>query len=127
MQKRIIIIDDDAAIRETFCEMIDEFEDYTAVATDDGEYFLDLLRNNGDLPDLVLIDIHMAKIDGIDLIRKIGDMGYCGPVGIVTGAIDTIQILARVTAIGRGIRFIGTLQKPFRVRDLEHFIERVFC
>ncbi|OGX81176.1 sigma-54-dependent transcriptional regulator [Hymenobacter coccineus] len=64
---RILIIDDEKAIRNTLKEIL-EFESYTVDQAEDGPAGLDLLIQNK--YDLVLCDIKMPKMDGLEVLSR---------------------------------------------------------
>lgn len=67
MKQRILIIDDDAAIRFLLKTIL---KDYEVILMGDGFEALDWL-NSGNVPDLILLDIEMPNINGKVLIRRL--------------------------------------------------------
>ena len=65
---KILIIDDEKSIRYTLREIL-EYEKYTIEEAKDGEEGLEMITNNH--YDVVLCDIKMPKMDGIELLDKI--------------------------------------------------------
>ena len=68
MKHRILVIDDEAAIRESL-RMILEYEDYAFVGASSGQEGLAVVQR--DRPDLVLLDIKMPGMDGMEVLRKL--------------------------------------------------------
>jgi two-component system nitrogen regulation response regulator NtrX len=64
---RILIIDDERAIRNTLREIL-EYEDYEVEDVDNGIDGLELIRNNE--YDLVLCDIKMSRMDGMEVLSE---------------------------------------------------------
>ncbi|TGE24935.1 sigma-54-dependent Fis family transcriptional regulator [Hymenobacter aquaticus] len=64
---RILIIDDEKAIRNTLKEIL-EYESYTVDQAEDGPTGLDMLIKNK--YDVVLCDIKMPKMDGIEVLER---------------------------------------------------------
>ena len=64
---KILIIDDERGIRSTLKEIL-EYENYTVEEAEDGEKGLDLLSKNK--YDVVLCDIKMPKIDGMEVLDR---------------------------------------------------------
>ena len=69
---RILIIDDEKAIRNTLKEIL-EFENYTVDQAEDGPAGLDLLIQQR--YDVVLCDIRMPKMDGLEVLTRAQAMG----------------------------------------------------
>jgi len=68
MSGRILIVDDDASIRETF-ELQLGRRGYEVEAVESGEKALNLLQEFG--PSLVITDLRMPGMDGLELLRRI--------------------------------------------------------
>ncbi|MGK6351135.1 sigma-54-dependent transcriptional regulator [Parapedobacter sp. DT-150] len=64
---KILIIDDERAIRSTLREIL-EYEDYKVIDTDNGIDGLDIIKKE-DI-DLVLCDIKMSKMDGMEVLTE---------------------------------------------------------
>ena len=94
MKSRILVIDDEAAIRESL-RMILEYEDYQFVGAASGQEGLSLVQR--DRPDLVLLDIKMPGMDGMEVLRKIHAIDETLPVVMISGhgttatAVDAIR------------------------------------
>jgi CheY-like chemotaxis protein len=70
---------------------------------------------NGDASqyDVLLTDINMPSMDGLELVRRVRAMGYRGIVVVTSGRVDTIS-----TDIIRDLSIDDVLAKPFTVADL---------
>jgi len=64
---RILIVDDEKSIRETLREILD-YEGYEIEEAGDGEKALNLIKKFN--YDVVLADIKMPKLDGLELLEK---------------------------------------------------------
>src|SRR5215216_3063202 len=82
MKPRILVIDDEAAIRDSL-RMILEYEDYQFAGAASGQEGLALVQR--DRPDLVLLDIKMPGMDGIEVLRKLHAMDETLPVVMISG------------------------------------------
>jgi UDP-3-O-[3-hydroxymyristoyl] N-acetylglucosamine deacetylase len=67
-EKTILVVDDEDKVRESVREVLGD-EGYRVVDTDDGSRVLELIEQ--EKPGLVLLDIWMPQIDGIDLLKRI--------------------------------------------------------
>lgn len=106
---RILIVDDEKSVRETLREML-EYEGYEVVEADSGLQALDLFSQNSF--DVVLCDIKMPGMDGMELLDKILQ-SYDIPVIMISGhgTIDTA-----VDAIKKGA--FDFIIKPFDLNRL---------
>lgn len=78
----ILIIDDEKAIRKTLGEIL-SFEGYKIDEAADGEEGLKKFREKN--YDLVLCDIKMPKLDGIEFLQKAGEINPDIPIIIISG------------------------------------------
>jgi len=79
---RILVIDDEKSIRKTLREIL-EYEKYTVDEAADGNEGLTLLQK--ETYDVVLCDIKMPKMDGIEVLEKIMALNNETPVVMISG------------------------------------------
>jgi two-component system nitrogen regulation response regulator NtrX len=107
---KILVIDDERAIRNTLKEVL-EYEKYEVDLAEDGPTGLEMFSSNS--YDIVLCDIKMAKMDGIEVLAKIAETSSDIPVIMISGHgnIDTA-----VEAIKKGA--YDFLEKPLDLNRL---------
>jgi len=86
--KKILIIDDERAIRSTLKEIL-EFEKYNVDVAENGLKGIELARQND--YDLIFCDIKMPKMDGLNFLEKIKSYEIKCPIIMISGhgSIDT--------------------------------------
>ena len=86
--KKVLIIDDEASIRATLKDIL-EYEKYTVDEASDGQEGLKKLLS--DNFDLVLCDIKMPKMNGMDVLEKATKAGVDTPFIMISahGSIET--------------------------------------
>ena len=107
---KILVIDDESAIRNTLKEVL-EYEKHEVDLAEDGSKGLEMFSANS--YDIVLCDIKMAKMDGIEVLAKISEITKDTPVIMISGHgnIDTA-----VDAIKKGA--YDFLEKPLDLNRL---------
>ena len=92
----ILLVDDDADIRETFGDAL-RFEGYTVVAVDDGQQAVDWLRGREQPPGVILLDMMMPVMDGETFLRlRAQDPALARiPVIVLTAGGDCRDLMAR--------------------------------
>ncbi len=85
---KILIVDDEKSIRDALSDILEE-EKYEVITAQDGEDGWDKLSN--EKVDLVLCDIKMPKMDGLELLSKASEEGMDTPFVMISahGTIDT--------------------------------------
>lgn len=115
-QRHILIVDDDALVRETL-QFVLEDGGYAVQATDSGADALQILEQEP--IDLVLTDIFMPGMNGFDLLRQIRERAPSIPVILITG-YGSIE-MAR-DALKQGASDFIT--KPYNIQEIPIMIER---
>lgn len=109
-EKKILIVDDNPHMCNLLVDILDIF-DCRGMKAKDGEQALSRLRNEDF--DLVITDLRMPNLGGMDLLRAIKEENPRLPVVVITayGKSDTRRdVLAA--------RADGYLAKPFKVNDI---------
>ena len=93
---KLLIIDDEKAIRGALRDIL-EYEGYTIEEASDGEQGLELVTKND--YDVVLCDIRMPKIEGLDLLQRATEMGK-GTQFIMISAFGNVETAVEATKRG---------------------------
>jgi len=116
--KRILIVDDDATIRDSLSEAL--ADNATDVRTaEDAERALALIDES--LPDVVLSDVRMPGLDGLSLLKLLRERAPTVDVLLMTAFDDMPTV---VSAMREGA--CDFLVKPLDLHDLRRVLKRVF-
>ncbi len=119
--RRILIVDDEFSVRSLLRDVL-ELEDYEVAEAEDGPSALAAMAQQR--PDLVLLDIMMPGMSGIDVLAQVrADAGLSDvPVVLLTAAGDDDTTWAGWTT-GASLY----LNKPFDHMNLLEWIERLLA
>lgn len=119
MKTKILVVDDELSVVDSLSERLAN-RGYDVLKAFDGEKGINLARK--ELPDLVLLDVRMPKMDGFEVCRKLRDdrMTYLIPVIMITGKAEQED---KITGIKSGADDYVT--KPFDLPELLARIEGV--
>jgi CheY-like chemotaxis protein len=107
--KRILIVDDDAGTRLALAEILRD-EHYDVAVAADGAAALELMV--GFSPDLVLSDVEMPNLDGVELMRALRSAHFTAPTILMTAhALRQTEVIAALGAA-------ALLTKPLDVADM---------
>ena len=92
---------------------------YAVTATEDGREALELFNRQG--ADLIISDIQMPNMNGLELLRTIRERGQNVPFIILTG-FDTSEARNKASAY----HATALLVKPFRMQHLRSILDSTF-
>jgi DNA-binding NtrC family response regulator len=112
-QKSVLVLDDDADLRMTLCEL---FDSYGARSVGVGS--VDELRRvmeDGPSFDLAILDVNLGagQPSGVDAYRWLKEHSFSGRIAFLTGHARSLPGVAEAYALGATI-----LQKPGSIADL---------
>src|SRR5437763_10189703 len=90
--RRILIVDDDAALRQSLAEQLERHGEFASRDCDSAAAALEIIRQ--ERFDAVLLDIGLPDIDGRELCRLMRRAGVTAPIVMLTAAdseADTVQ------------------------------------
>jgi DNA-binding NtrC family response regulator len=118
MEKRILIVDDEAGMRLALCEVLKRCG-YQVSAVQDGVEALKQLEANSF--DLVISDVKMPRLDGMSLLKRIRERIPEQLVIMIT-AFGTVDKAVEAMKLGAS----DFIQKPFSLEDIENMVRRLF-
>ena len=107
---RILIAEDESDMAMGLRDNL-QFEGYEVVVANDGQAALQAAMTQN--PDLVLLDIMMPKMDGLEVCKRIRQAGFTIPILMLTAKGQEIDVV-------RGLE-VGAddyITKPFSIREL---------
>jgi DNA-binding response OmpR family regulator len=111
-QTRVLVVEDDALLARGLCRNL-ELEGFDAQSVGTGEEALDALAQAGADPEIVVLDIMLPGIDGLEVCRRLREAGNDVPILFLTArGSDADRIL------GLRLGADDYLTKPFVVEEL---------
>jgi two-component system response regulator MprA len=107
---KVLVVDDDAAVRDSLARTL-RFQGYQVATACDGRQALDAVYL--DEPDVLILDVSMPTLDGLEACRRLRAEGALLPVLMLT-ARDSVG--DRVAGLDAGAD--DYLVKPFAVQEL---------
>ena len=111
---KLLIVDDEEDIRE-FARHFFQKRNIEVTTASGGKEALDLINLNN--PDLVLLDIRMGDMTGVDVLTKLRELGNQIKVVMVTGVEDP-AVIKQVHDLG----VCGYVHKPLALEELERVV-----
>ncbi|GAB4185487.1 MAG: hypothetical protein Kow00108_22980 [Calditrichia bacterium] len=118
MDRAVLIVDDEEIIVSLLKEYLETFG-YKIYTAADGKEGLDLVKEKQDI-ELVLSDVKMDKMSGIELLKMIKEYRKDLPVIIITG-FKTLDNTIEALRYGA----VDYISKPFNLSDVKKIIDRI--
>lgn len=113
----ILVIDDDLTFRNALCEYLGQ-SGFDVGSTDNGDTAIRMLADKP--ADVILLDIYMPKMDGLQVLTKIKEQNVTAKVIILTAA-DGLKIAQESMKLGAS----DFMTKPFNLNLLVECIAKV--
>ena len=110
MNKKILLVEDDPAILLGLEDYL-LAQSFDVVKADDGKAGYDLALK--EKPDLILLDINLPSMDGIQVCRMLREQGFHNPIIILTSRGEKID-----KVVGLEVGADDYVTKPFDTREL---------
>lgn len=120
MTKKILVIDDSAAIRQSISFILQQ-EGYETVEAQDGQEGLNVLASAGAF-DLIITDVNMPNLDGIGFIRKARELPAFKFTPIL---VLTTESQGTKMNEGKEAGATGWIVKPFNAEKLLSIVKKV--
>ncbi len=115
--KKVLVAEDEKVMRFMLCDFLETYN-FQVIQAENGKKAWDLWKTES--PDLLISDINMPHMSGIELLQRIKEEDKSFPVIIITGvSVDTAQR----TAVE--YKADGFLAKPFKMKELFDLIGKL--
>ncbi len=107
---RILLLDDDTFLLDLLAEMFADLGDFEVQAESGAKAALVAL--NAHQPDLLVCDLSMPDMDGIEFLQEAASAGFKGKVMLLSGMDAGVRGAAERLARAQGLSVIGAYKKP---------------
>jgi PAS domain S-box-containing protein len=113
---RVLVVDDEPLVRSYLHRMLTK-SGFSVEEAPDGSSGLDAIHRFR--PDVVLLDLTLPDLDGVEVVRRLRASSVNVPVVLCSGDLDAVRERSLDPELVQ-----GTLQKPFRLRQV---LETIDC
>lgn len=120
---KILIVDDEPFTLRLLAHQLRSLGCDDLVAHEDPRDALSLVEGNPGLVDLVILDLQMPALDGIEFIRHLARLRFAGGVLLISGEDERILQTAQKLARAHQLRVLGAVHKPVTPEQLRETLE----
>ena len=114
----ILVLDDEHFMHRVLTHMLVGLGFESVTTFDNAIAALDSLASPGGHPQLIMLDLNMPHMDGIEFIRRLAELGYHGSLVLVSGeAVRVLQMTEKLVEAHQ-ISVLGHLRKPVSLSAL---------
>lgn len=120
----IVALDDEPFALKLLSRQFNSIGHSEVTAFESGRAAIDYLRVHGASVDLVVSDLQMPEMDGVEFLRQLAALDYRGELILVSGEDHRILQTAEKVAQAHAISILGVLNKPASAEQLQALLAR---
>lgn len=109
---RILVLDDELFIQKLIIHTLNNLGFTEVIACSNGHAALQLIDHPQNRPNIILCDLNMPEMDGIEFLRRLVEHRYTGSLILVSGESDRILHTVEKLVWAHHIPLLGCLNKP---------------
>ena len=120
---KLLLLDDDYIMHRVTSVMLNDLGVSRVINAMSGPAALDILKAQGDAIDVIICDLNMPSMDGVEFIRHLSRRDYKGSLILTSG--EDLRILKTVEklAIEHDLQVLGVLEKPVTPAKLGELLD----
>jgi EAL domain-containing protein (putative c-di-GMP-specific phosphodiesterase class I)/DNA-binding NarL/FixJ family response regulator len=121
---RYLVAEDHEFQRNVLVRMLHSIGAEEVLVAEDGQHALRLLNGGNSAVDIVVSDLEMPGMDGIEFIRHLCEAGRGLSIIVVSSHERSLLDAVENMAAAYGCELLGTIMKPVTMRKLEELVRR---
>lgn len=120
-----LVVEDNAFTSIVVCETLKSLGAAVIETASTGREALDVIVNSETSPDVLLVDLRMPEMGGVELIKRLAEQRYQGHIVLTSGVNE--QTLASVEEVARtvDVNVLGCLSKPITAAALAELLAKL--
>lgn len=121
---RILVLDDETFMLKLLARMLAGLGFTWVTTCDNGPAALERIDAPSNRPNLILMDLNMPQMDGIQFVRKLVEHSYQGSLVLVSGEDERLLQMVEKLVQAHQIKVLGHLKKPVSLAGLASVIDK---
>lgn len=122
---KILLVDDDHVMLNIEMMILNELGINDVITAMTGEEALKVLEEIDGMADVIICDLNMPEMDGVELLRHLAARSYTGAVMLVSGEDARILNTAKKLAAEHRLNVIGVLKKPLTPAEVKDSLSKL--
>lgn len=118
------MLDDEPFMHKLLAHMLAALGFTAVTSCDNGSTALQWVDAPGTPPNLILLDLNMPEMDGIEFVRRLVEHNYTGSVILVSGENERVLQMAEKLVQAHQITVLGHLNKPVSLAELALMMDK---
>jgi EAL domain-containing protein (putative c-di-GMP-specific phosphodiesterase class I)/FixJ family two-component response regulator len=119
---RVLLVEDHAFQRRLGLRLLEDLGIGNVLEAAEGFEAIELLRSMPTPPDVVLVDLDMPGMDGVEFIGLIAQHRLAPAIAVVSAMDAALLHAVQVMAQASGLRVLGSVEKPLSAAKLTHVL-----
>ena len=120
---RILVLDDESFMLKLLGHMLANLGFIQVTTCDSGSGALAWIDRLNSLPDMILLDLNMPEMDGMEFVRHLVERRYTGSLILISGEDERMLQTVEKLVQAHRISILGHLHKPVNPTDLSALLE----
>ncbi|MEQ1528337.1 MAG: EAL domain-containing protein [Methylococcales bacterium] len=116
---QVLVVDDDPVILQQMTMMLSNLGVDDILTASNGHEALNIIGDQGSELRVLICDLNMPGMDGVELIRLFGKTGYTGGLILMSGEDEKVLNTVCTLAELQGLHVLGQLQKPIAPEQIK--------
>jgi|SaaInlStandDraft_3_1057020.scaffolds.fasta_scaffold161804_1 YesN/AraC family two-component response regulator len=118
-----LVVDDESFIQEVTVKILKKLGATDIATAANGIEALDYLDAASSDVDVMLIDIRMPEMDGVELMQQLAERKYAGAIILVSGIDELTVSVAEGMAKMRNLNVLSHINKPLKLDTLAEVLK----
>lgn len=120
----VLVVDDDPVVLMQMTQMLASIGVPDVVTAHNGVEAIVAMNRRADQFGVVVCDLNMPEMDGIEMIRRFGQIGFRGGLILMSGADRQILTTVSKLAALQGLTVVGQIQKPATPESMRELLRQ---
>ena len=121
----ILVVDDNVSIQELVVHKLKKLGAANIVTADNGKTALVKLRENQQPVDIIICDLNMPEMDGVQFLRHLADEAFPGGIILLSGVNQNVLRSAHRLASEHSLNILGSISKQAELKEFNTIFKEI--